>query len=47
MYCLAEEDIEYTFHYHSLTGGKNWSRWETFKNVDFVSVVSVMAVAIC
>ena len=37
---FAEEEIEYTFHYHSLTAGKNWSRWQIIENVDFVSLVS-------
>jgi photosystem II stability/assembly factor-like uncharacterized protein len=42
MRCIvfAEEDMEFIFHYHTLTGGKNWSRWQIQENADFVSVVS-------
>ena len=42
MHCVvfADEDIDFIFHYHSLTGGKNWSRWQIRENVAFVSIVS-------
>jgi photosystem II stability/assembly factor-like uncharacterized protein len=37
---FADEDVPFTFHYHSLTAGKNWSRWEVPEKADFVNVVS-------